>query len=29
LEQYRAFFGPHRLRFIRAIRWLYRTLDGL
>ena len=29
LEQYRAFFGPRRLWFIRAIRWLYRTLDRL
>jgi len=27
LEQFRAFFGPRRLRLIRAIRWLYRTLD--
>ncbi len=25
LEQYRAFFGPQRLRLIRAIRWLYRA----
>jgi hypothetical protein len=29
LEQFRAFFGPHRLRLIRAIRRLYRALDRL
>ena len=27
LEQFRPFLGPQRLRFIRAIRWVYRTLD--
>ena len=27
LEQYRPFLGPHRLRLVRAIRWMYRTLD--
>ena len=27
LEQLRPFLGPHRLRLVRAIRWMYRTLD--
>ena len=27
LEQFRPFLGPYRLRLVRAIRWLFRTLD--
>ncbi len=27
LDQFRPFLGPQRLRLVRAIRWLYRTLD--
>jgi hypothetical protein len=29
LDQFRPDVGPQRLRFIRAIRWLHRTLDRL
>jgi hypothetical protein len=28
LDHYRPFFGPQRLRFVRAIGRMYRTLDG-
>ena len=29
LDQFRPHVGPQRLRFIRPVRWLYRTLDRL
>ena len=29
LEQFRPFLGPQRLRFIRAFRWMCRTLDRI
>jgi len=27
LDKYRSFLGKNRLRFLRAIRWMYRPLD--